>query len=84
MNQAVMEFTFDREEVEAIFISLDGNADALLMLAEKVGRPELDSALRYVIQILQEHHTTLRWHLGLPVGGKSSASLELIEGGAHV
>ncbi|CEJ86850.1 hypothetical protein HYPGJ_30752 [Hyphomicrobium sp. GJ21] len=82
MNQAVMEFTFDREEVEATLGSLDSNADALLMLAEKVGRPELEGALRYVIQLLREHHATLRWHLGLPLTGKRM-SLELIDGGAH-
>lgn len=82
MNQAVMEFTFDREEVEATLVSLDGNADALLMLAEKVGRPELDNAFRYIIKILHEHNTTLRWHLNLPLSSRRS-SLELVEGRAH-
>jgi hypothetical protein len=83
MAETAFEYIFDLELVEETFASLDGNTDALSLLAESVGRPELSRAFRYAIQMLEEHHAALRWHLMLPLR-RTSTDLQLIEGGANV
>ncbi|MBS0240374.1 MAG: hypothetical protein JSR89_18330 [Proteobacteria bacterium] len=83
MNKAVSQSTIDLEEIEATLTSLDGNISALAQLIERLGRNDLASAFRYIIQMQDEHHTTLKWHLGLPLHRSANCGAARIEGGAH-
>ena len=82
MPQIVQGYTIDLEGVEETLASLDGHAAALAQLTEKLGRTELGKSLSYMIQLLEEHHATLKWHLGLPLHRNASCVAALLEGGA--
>lgn len=84
MHQAIAESTIDLEGVEETLASLDGHAAALGQLVQKLGPADLSLAFSYMIQLLDEHHATLKWHLGLPLHRSASRSAAQIEGGMHV
>ncbi len=87
MTQAIQDSTIDDlEEIGNILASLDGNVRALAQLVDRLGRNELASAFRYIIQMQDEHHNTLRWNLGIPLCAniENGFLAHQDQGGAHV
>lgn len=84
MHQVVEGYTIDLEGVEETLASLDGHAAALAELTQKLGRTELGLAFSYMVKLLGEHHTTLKWHLGFPLHRNANfVAAQLEEGAAH-
>lgn len=83
MPQVVEGYTIDLEGVEETLASLDGHAAALAQLTQKLGCTELGVAFSYMIQLLDEHHATLKWNLGLSLHRNANGVGDQLGGGAH-